>query len=1046
MKRYIKDNPSVGISFGITGGTGAVGTQLLRYLLKRPDAKAIYILTRSTDEKAQHKLATKYDKIHLVQGDLLNVEALRELVKQSGIVFHLGGWSGLNKISQEQALSVNCLSTALLCKLARQKNTRLVFTSTVGVYQLSTARKGIISEKDLHLPLDVMEELDTYHSIIQDVAESLLSGKIYYKELLRRPLSEKLAKSLYFFTKLLAERFVTEYEHGTVLRLGNVYGAGDETERAIPKFIKEMVWANENECKTFIPGRQNSLIYIKDLLKALYAAATITIRNDNKIIIVADSKSVTQEDLFLSIKKLTNSAARIAPMDKEKMTQLGITVPPKIAFNTTLMANELGLSHEQLTDIEEGLNTTKEWLIEKTYSEKWAAIQDGGYTNKINIRSDKKISGKVKDVIKTEAYKLISKKPYWPKVIHNPHIWMVTAETRTFMKTGGLADVAVDLAEAFNKRYNKGVGSPKMTIIQPLYESGELVILRRLKSAAAKYEYTSIPLGNSIELVDAWKEIEVAISNNKTTTISVLKGTFKGIEYIFLRNKRFFGNLSNDGKVVKPFAKNDYSILESENFAFFSKAVSNYIKDLKENDSKYAPDIIVANDWHAAPISAQLRYLMQAKADNGAISKSLAQKLKDIYFIYIIHNLGYQGWGSDDNTSQILNLLYEGYANSIFKSAYVPDMQDTSRSIIIRDTYNAAIHGLSLADIVVAVSPNYAKEIASHKFYGYDFVDLLRKRQTHGNLIGILNGIGQEDIAPDGRLTIEVNGKFSSYGFGNAIIWYNKNSPKKHFISAKAENKRKFINFIRENTLQSVLNVETTDGNNFSNIDLAKIDETPLLTVVTRLEEQKGIEIMAAGIRYAVTRYVPPGKEKPVVVILGTGSEANVLNQLKDKFPEVSERVLFFNTFSNTLKHIIQIAGDMFLMPSKFEPCGLGQLESMAKGNVPVANATGGLADTIKDGHTGYLSEYNPDDLIGSEENYRKALTKALNTFYNKRTEFDDIAYKALQEDFSWENSGSLEKYFKLFQTGNIDGRSEQMQRRTLSELLLHKPQVLCTC
>lgn len=655
------------------------------------------------------------------------------------------------------------------------------------------------------------------------------------------------------------------------------------------------------------------------------------------------------------------------------------------------------------------------------------ASEEGVYPQlKIKIRADRQLAEDLKPQLRSEATSRIQGKPFWKKTIARPNVWMVTAETSTFMKTGGLGDVAVDLPEAFNNKYNKGPGAPKMTIVQPLYESGDLVKIE--KTGENTYKYTSKPMGNtSIDLVDTGVKIQVPVGKGKTTTVSVLKGTLNGTEYRFLRNEEFFGKLPNDGKKVTPYVKNESGVGESERFAFLSKAVAYYVKELKEKGASDAPDVIDANDWHAGPLAAQFRYLMQAKAaKNDGISKEIAQELKDLPIVYTVHNLEYQGW-DHPNTSKILDLLYEGYANDIFKSAYTPKMENTQKvnditnkkSVIVRDTYNAAMHGLALADAVVAVSPNYSNEIASHNFYGYDFVDLLSERQKHGNLIGIVNGIGQDGIAPDGALAKRVNAKFD-----NAFKLYHKSMSPSEIKAARQHNKKTFIQMIQNGTIKEKLGLDSTDGNNLKDFDITKIDETPLLTVVSRLEGQKGVDIIASSIKNVLDHNPAPGKPEPLVVILGTGNDAAILNKLKEKLtPEQSKQVVFYNAFSVDLMHMTQTAGDMFLMPSKFEPCGLGQLQAMAKGNIPVATATGGLADTIEEGKTGFLSKYDPDNLKQTKARYTSKLAKIIKMFHQDRSKFDEVAYNALVKDFSWEESGSLDKYFKLFQTGNIEGK-----------------------
>lgn len=650
---------------------------------------------------------------------------------------------------------------------------------------------------------------------------------------------------------------------------------------------------------------------------------------------------------------------------------------------------------------------------------------------KLDLRNDKKVPQALIGELRSASSNQITGKANWN--IEKPNVWMVTAETSTFMKTGGLGSVAVDLPESFNKQYNKD--GCKMTIVQPLYESNGLVNLKDNNDGT--YTYESKPLNNSIKLTATAEEVKVPTGKKgEVATVKVLKGMHEPTktEYIFLQCEDYFGKLPNDGKKVTPYSINADGVGESERFAFFSKAVANYVKDLKEKDSADAPNIIDANDWHAGPLAAQFKYLMQAKAANGEISKELADDLKNIPIVYTVHNLEYQGWDYP-NSSKILNLLYEGYAGDIFKNSYCPNMNESltewmkkshlkPKSLIVRDTYNAGIHGLSLADAVVAVSPNYSKEIASKKFFGYDFVELLGARSDAGNLIGIVNGISPDSISPNGKAAKRVSAKFPE------LKEYHKGMAPEQIKSIRAEYKKNFIELIKSGQIEKRLNLTSTDAvktandkptdvNLLANVDISKIEKTPLLTIVGRLEGQKGPDIMAKAIKAALTRPIPQGQEKPIVLILGTGEGAAELNKMKKELPaELSKRVVFYNAFSPELMQMIQTAGDMFVMPSKFEPCGLGQLEAMAKGNIPIATATGGLADTIEHGKTGFISLYDPDNLHSTQKHYNHILNKALDIYYTNRERFDQISLSALAKDFSWEESGSVAKYLSLFKSG----------------------------
>ncbi|MDD5194553.1 MAG: UTP--glucose-1-phosphate uridylyltransferase, partial [Candidatus Omnitrophica bacterium] len=372
---------TIEVSYGITGGTGAVGTQLIRYLLSQPSTKSIYALTRKTDESSLRKLAASHPKIHIIQGDLKDVVSLKQLVAVSDVVFHLGGWSGLGQVSEVDALSVNSFATAILTEFARATNTRIVFASTVHFYQLGKIKEGLVRESDLQLPQDLTTLLDRHYQIIKQILlpDSSLSDIAERYRSALEPFPPSLSKGamLYSLSKLLGEKFVMDYRSGLILRFSNVYGPGDETERAVPAFMKKMVSAQPGEIITFIPGRQNSFIYVGDLVRMLATAAIIPISEENKVLFATNPVSVTQEELFLSIKAITDSQANISAMSIERMAELKLAVPPAIRFDTTLMEQWLGLKVAQLTPLVRGLDNTKNWLLNKSVQDKWAIEVDG---------------------------------------------------------------------------------------------------------------------------------------------------------------------------------------------------------------------------------------------------------------------------------------------------------------------------------------------------------------------------------------------------------------------------------------------------------------------------------------------------------------------------------------------------------------------------------------------------------------------------------------------------------------------------------------------
>lgn len=260
--------------------------------------------------------------------------------------------------------------------------------------------------------------------------------------------------------------------------------------------------------------------------------------------------------------------------------------------------------------------------------------------------------------------------------------------------------------------------------------------------------------------------------------------------------------------------------------------------------------------------------------------------------------------------------------------------------------------GLVFADRLTTVSPTYAREIQTPEF-GYGLDGLLRHRGAV--LRGILNGIDCKswDPARDPHLP-------ATYG------------PLE--LEPKRQNKR---------ALQAELGLPTTDA-------------TPLLGHIGRLVEQKGIDL--------ILQALPPllRERRLQLAVLGSGEAIyeEGLRQLARAFPEQVGLHLGYN---EALAHRIEAGADIFLMPSRFEPCGLNQMYSLRYGTPPVARRTGGLADTVADASesdqaTGFLFDA-PDPRA-----LRAAIERAL-ALYAEPSAWRALQLRGMQQDHCWEHS-----------------------------------------
>ena len=262
--------------------------------------------------------------------------------------------------------------------------------------------------------------------------------------------------------------------------------------------------------------------------------------------------------------------------------------------------------------------------------------------------------------------------------------------------------------------------------------------------------------------------------------------------------------------------------------------------------------------------------------------------------------------------------------------------------------------GLVYADAISTVSPTYAREIQTEEL-GCGLDGVLRERR--GVLRGILNGIDGEIWNP--MTDAQISERYS---------WNS--------LERKAANKL---------TLQSRLN-------------LAPEPQAPLLGVVSRFTDQKGIDLIAR----AVNDFVELGAQ---LCVLGRGEREHeeALTAAAARHPG---RVACAIGFNEELAHLIEAGADMFLMPSRFEPCGLNQMYSQRYGTPPVARATGGLVDTIMDGETGFLfAPAESSALVGA--------VKRAAAVYGDARRWRELQRRGMTRDFSW--SGPARQYADLY-------------------------------
>lgn len=325
-------------------------------------------------------------------------------------------------------------------------------------------------------------------------------------------------------------------------------------------------------------------------------------------------------------------------------------------------------------------------------------------------------------------------------------------------------------------------------------------------------------------------------------------------------------------------------------------------------------------------------------------------KLRDIRTVLTIHNLMFQGVFGQEVLGDLFGIGYDAFHEHGLK---------------YYESVSYLKGGIYYADLVTTVSPTYAEEIQTPDF-GMGLHEDLQK--VSGKLIGLLNGIDYDTYDPEKDKTVPAT--------------FSKND-----LTGKAENKT---------ALQE-------------RVDLPVDSEIALMGVVTRLDEQKGVQLLIDSLDELMTY------REVQIILLGTGKpyyEA-AFNHFTDKYPDKFKGIIDFDV---QLAQLIYAGADMFLMPSAFEPCGLSQMNSMRYGTLPVVHEIGGLADTVQPYHhltsegTGF-SFYDFDAYT-----MMNTIDHALTIYYDYPEEWQKLIEQAMSEDNSWESAAEayIEQYKRL--------------------------------
>jgi len=335
--------------------------------------------------------------------------------------------------------------------------------------------------------------------------------------------------------------------------------------------------------------------------------------------------------------------------------------------------------------------------------------------------------------------------------------------------------------------------------------------------------------------------------------------------------------------------------------------------------------------------------------------------------VFTIHNLAYDGHFSHDEFTRL----------ALPPEWWSPEYAEFYGELSMLKA------GMVFADQVTTVSPSYAREICTPEF-GYRFEGVLQN--LGDKLSGILNGIDLDIWNPDTDSHISHNYSVEKNNDKSSKKNNKTNKAEPSWIKAKLANKNELLK--KAELPQS---------------------KAPLLGFIGRLVEQKGVDL--------ITTMLPElfASTDAVMIILGSGHKSyeTELMTLAEKFPT---RLHVHIGYSEDLAHQVESGCDLFIMPSRFEPCGLNQMYSLRYGTPPVVNFTGGLADTVTDATAMALKDKSANGFVFHDVNadaLQVAIKRAL-LIYNKPEQWQQICETAMQQELGWESSAR--KYQALYE------------------------------
>lgn len=476
---------------------------------------------------------------------------------------------------------------------------------------------------------------------------------------------------------------------------------------------------------------------------------------------------------------------------------------------------------------------------------------------------------------------------------------------------------------------------------------------------------------------------------------------------------------------------------------------------------KLGADAIIGNDWHTGPISAILRQLTTVKKFYG-MDPQKADKIQNLPIMTILHNVEYKG-SINFSQERMFNIMFGEHAAKIVENAFMPDIAvETNKGGLPKYLWNALMTGTevnpqmmaaSYSDILIPVSEQYGKDIASHSGFGGTVHDIFKIRaglfeyekpehitsilvrnkvfnkeiQPKKTLIGINNGCDTSNNILSQKVATEIEndlnlpkGSIIPYSKNvNILEWHNHNK-EAYLVNKVIKEVETAKNSAGETNPLKLYKPELTDLTGVT-------ADTPVFTLAGRIEDQKGVDIYAKGILEFYQNY--KGKNYPVFYIQGIGADPKYMNfflnakeEVAKTNPEAAKRMVATSLFKEPSRYNgCKMMADFTPMPSWFEPFGLVHKENAKfNGSIPITNEVGGLTANLTDGLNALFVKYQHrfDPNINAVEingkNLGQIFEKAV-AIYEDKEKFAKMLKESLEKDHGWlVKDGPIDQYVKL--------------------------------